>query len=84
MEYRSASVGSKTKSNQLYAASMELERGWRRRRRGYLGLQQGDNAATQNVRFSFWNATEAQGTNCRKFDGEGIGQTYVLPVSYAE
>lgn len=48
---------------------------------GYMGLQQGDNAALQNVRFSLWDATEAQGTSCRKFDGEGKGYTCVLPVT---
>lgn len=47
---------------------------------GYLGLQQDNGLASQNVRFSLWNATEAQGASCRKFDGEGIGQTCVLPV----
>ncbi len=47
---------------------------------GYLGLQQANNIASQNVRFSLWNATEAQGTNCQKFGGEGIGYTCVLPV----
>jgi hypothetical protein len=48
---------------------------------GYLGLQQADGAASQNVRFSLWDATEAQGTNCRKFDGEGKGYTCILPVN---
>jgi hypothetical protein len=47
---------------------------------GYLGLQQANDTASQNVRFSLWNATEAQGTSCRKFDGEGKGYTCVLPV----
>ena len=46
---------------------------------GYIGLQQAS-AADQNVRFSIWNATAAEGPQCRKFDGEGIGQTCVLNV----
>ncbi len=46
---------------------------------GYMGLQQGDNG--QNVRFSLWNATDAKGTQCQKFGGEGIGYTCVLPVN---
>jgi hypothetical protein len=47
---------------------------------GYMGLQQADNPASQNVRFSLWNATEAQGRDCRKFGGEGVGYTCTLPV----
>lgn len=47
---------------------------------GYLGLQQASDIASQNVRFSLWNATEAQGTNCQKFGGEGIGYTCILPI----
>lgn len=45
---------------------------------GYIRLQQ---VATglQVVRFSIWNATDAEG-QCRKFDGEGIGQTCTLTL----
>ena len=47
---------------------------------GYLGLQQqGD--GQQNVRFSIWDATTAEGPNCRTFDGEGIGYTCILNVT---
>lgn len=46
---------------------------------GYIGLQQGT-GAEQNVRFSIWNATEAKGNSCRKFDGEGVGQTCTLTL----
>jgi hypothetical protein len=45
---------------------------------GYMGLQQQASAGDQNVRFSIWNATSAQGPNCKPFDGEGIGQTCTL------
>lgn len=45
---------------------------------GYMGLQQGH--GSQNVRFSIWNATEASGSDCRTFGGEGIGYTCELPV----
>ena len=48
---------------------------------GYMGLQQAKDFGSQNVRFSLWNATEAQGTACRKFDGEGVGYTCTLPVT---
>ncbi len=60
---------------------MPLQWSWKGSKEGgYLGLQQANDTASQNVRFSLWNATEAQGMSCRKFDGEGIGQTCVLPV----
>ena len=45
---------------------------------GYLGLQQQDSAGNQNVRFSIWDASSAQGPNCQPFDGEGVGQTCTL------
>lgn len=45
---------------------------------GYLGLQQQGSAGDQNVRFSIWNAISAQGSNCKPFGGEGVGQTCTL------
>jgi hypothetical protein len=45
-----------------------------------MGLQQGDSASHQNVRFSIWNATSARGTNCKPFGGEGVGQMCTLAV----
>ena len=48
---------------------------------GYMGLQQGNNSSAQQVRFSLWNAVEAKGDNCIKFDGEGVGYTCVLPIT---
>jgi hypothetical protein len=48
---------------------------------GYIGLQQGNDSTAQQVRFSLWKATEAKGTSCKKFGGEGIGYTCVLPVT---
>jgi uncharacterized protein DUF3472 len=46
---------------------------------GYMGLQR-KNADDQNVRFSIWNATAAEGESCRTFANEGEGYTCVLPV----
>jgi hypothetical protein len=46
---------------------------------GYMGLQT-DAAGDGNVRFSLWNATEAKGTDCRTFGGEGVGYTCMLPI----
>ncbi|WP_146169702.1 DUF3472 domain-containing protein [Kordia periserrulae] len=46
---------------------------------GYLGLQEQNNGAT-NVRFSLWNATASKGTKCRKFGGEGVGETCELAI----
>ncbi len=46
-----------------------------------MGLQQGADSSAQQVRFSLWNATEAKGKSCRKFGGEGIGYTCVLPIT---
>ncbi len=47
---------------------------------GYMGIQQQAVASDQNVRFSIWNATAAQGSNCKPFGGEGIGQTCTLSI----
>ena len=47
---------------------------------GYIGLQQQGSAGDQNVRFSIWNATSAQGPECKPFGGEGVGQTCTLAV----
>ncbi|AXG69443.1 hypothetical protein KORDIASMS9_01665 [Kordia sp. SMS9] len=47
---------------------------------GYLGLQEQSNGST-NVRFSLWNATASKGAKCRKFDGEGIGETCELSIN---
>jgi len=47
---------------------------------GYMGLQT-DASGVGNVRFSLWNATDARGTSCRPFDGEGVGRTCELPVT---
>lgn len=41
---------------------------------GYMGLQT-DADGVGNVRFSLWDATDAKGSACRKFDGEGVGRT---------
>lgn len=46
---------------------------------GYLGLQQA--GGTGQVRFSVWDATEAQGETCIPFGGEGIGYTCTLPIT---
>ena len=46
---------------------------------GYMGLQQ-SSVNEQNIRFSIWNATAADGPSCKPFGGEGIGQTCTLPV----
>jgi len=47
---------------------------------GYIGLQSDVDSAA-NVRFSLWNAGAARGEACRRFDGEGVGMTCVLPVT---
>jgi|CXWL01.1.fsa_nt_gi hypothetical protein len=47
---------------------------------GYIGLQSDVDGAS-NVRFSLWNATAARGDACRRFDGEGVGMTCVLPMA---
>jgi len=47
---------------------------------GYMGLQQGATAQDGTVRFSIWNATQAKGSNCMPFGGEGIGETCTLNV----
>ena len=46
----------------------------------YIGLQQAS-GGSQNVRFSIWNATKANGTNCEAYGGEGVGQTCTLNVT---
>lgn len=46
---------------------------------GYIGLQS-DVDGAGNVRFSLWNAAAARGESCRRFDGEGVGMTCVLPM----
>lgn len=46
---------------------------------GYIGLQS-DVDGAGNVRFSLWNAGAARGESCRRFDGEGVGMTCVLPL----
>lgn len=46
---------------------------------GYLGLQEQNDGST-NVRFSLWNATASAGTKCRKFGGEGVGETCALTI----
>ncbi len=46
---------------------------------GYMGLQQGGGA--QQVRFSLWNATDAKGSGCQTFGGEGVGYTCTVPVT---
>ena len=46
---------------------------------GYLGLQEQNNGST-NVRFSLWNATASEGKKCRKFGGEGVGETCELTI----
>jgi len=53
---------------------------------GYMGLQQGTSGSNQNVRFSLWNAIDAdvsnaKGATARKFGGEGIGYTCELPFT---
>jgi len=54
---------------------------------GYLGLQQESNNL-QRVRFSLWNASEAEANpvngNARPFGGEGIGYTCELPFKINE
>jgi len=47
---------------------------------GYLGLLQ-ESASEQIVRFSLWNAVQAEGSRCRTFGGEGVGYTCVLSVA---
>ncbi len=47
---------------------------------GYLGLFQEDGQI--KVRFSLWNAIDSKGSACRKFGGEGIGETCSLLVEF--
>jgi hypothetical protein len=46
---------------------------------GYMGLQQ-TKANDQRARVSIWNATAAEGSSCKPFDNEGVGQTCILPM----
>ena len=49
---------------------------------GYIGLQthglNDDGTPTINLRFSIWNAPEAQGVECVTFGGEGVGKTCII------
>lgn len=52
---------------------------------GYMGMQREANGALR-ARFSIWNSTSATpgaGASCRNFDGEGIGKTCELPLSWS-
>lgn len=49
----------------------------------YMGLQEGTTPFwSRQARFSIWNATAANGSDCRNFDGEGIGKTCTIAFPY--